>query len=206
MWPSRPAARRTSPSRLGPDVRDPPTPRRPPSQPAGRRPRRTRRCSSNAWLRVSCTRRSTPPGARPPPSADRAAGTSIRRDWSRSRAATVCRLFFTRWWISRIVASLVISSRSRRRSSVTSRSRISGAARAPRPAAAGSHARPRRGVAVADLGLARRAPRDGTAQRLVRPGVGDGPTSSAVTSANGSPTRSPAMPSRRNADRAFGLA
>ncbi len=35
-------------------------------------------------------------------------------------AATVCRLFFTRWWISRMVASLPISARSRRRRSVTS--------------------------------------------------------------------------------------
>ena len=50
---------------------------------------------------------------------------SIRRACSRSSAATVCRLFFTRWWISRIVVSLVTSSRSRRRRSVTSRTRIS---------------------------------------------------------------------------------
>ncbi len=54
-------------------------------------------------------------------SAARPASESIRRDCSRSSAATVCRLFFTRWWISRMVASLVINSRSRRRSSVTSR-------------------------------------------------------------------------------------
>ena len=49
-------------------------------------------------------------------------GPPMRRAWRRSRAATVWRLFFTRWWISRMVASLVTSSRSRRRRSVTSRS------------------------------------------------------------------------------------
>ena len=58
-----------------------------------------------------------PPGARPPRSAARASPSGSRRACSRSSAATVCRLFFTRWWISRIVASLVSSSRSRRRSS-----------------------------------------------------------------------------------------
>ena len=55
-------------------------------------------------------------------SAARASSSGSRRACSRSSAATVCRLFLTRWWISRIVASLVISSRSRRRSSLTSRS------------------------------------------------------------------------------------
>ena len=40
-------------------------------------------------------------------SARRASGIAVRRACSRSRAATVCRLFFTRWWISRIVASLL---------------------------------------------------------------------------------------------------
>ena len=43
-----------------------------------------------------------------------------RRACRRSSAATVCRLFFTRWWISRMVASLLSSARSRRRTSVTS--------------------------------------------------------------------------------------
>ena len=52
-----------------------------------------------------------------------ALSSGIRRAWSRSSAATVWRLFFTRWWISRIVASLVSSSCSRRRSSETSRTR-----------------------------------------------------------------------------------
>ena len=41
--------------------------------------------------------------------ASRASGASTRRACRRSSAATVCRLFFTRWWISRIVASLLSS-------------------------------------------------------------------------------------------------
>ena len=45
-----------------------------------------------------------------------------RRPCRRSNDEMVCRLFFTRWWISRIVASLVSSRRSRLRTSVTSRS------------------------------------------------------------------------------------
>ena len=54
--------------------------------------------------------------------ASRASPSGTRRPCIRSRAATDWRLFLTRWWISRIVASFVISSRSRRRSSPTSRS------------------------------------------------------------------------------------
>ncbi len=50
-----------------------------------------------------------------------ASSDASRRPWSRSSAAIVCRLFFTRWWISRIVASFDRSMRSRRRKSVTSR-------------------------------------------------------------------------------------
>ena len=38
--------------------------------------------------------------------AERASGWLTRRACSRNNAATVCRLFLTRWWISRIVASL----------------------------------------------------------------------------------------------------
>ena len=63
---------------------------------------------------IDCTRRIDSS------SAARASGTATRRACSRSSAATVCRLFFTRWWISRIVASLLMICRSRRRSSVTS--------------------------------------------------------------------------------------
>ncbi len=47
-----------------------------------------------------------------------------RRPCRRSNAAMVCRLFFTRWWISRIVASFDSRIRSRRRRSVTSRTKI----------------------------------------------------------------------------------
>ena len=61
----------------------------------------------------------------------RASGDCSRRPCSRSSAAMVCRLFFTRWWISRMVASLEISIRSRRRRSVTSRS----STHTPRPPA-----------------------------------------------------------------------
>ena len=45
----------------------------------------------------------------------------MRRDCSRSSEEMVCRLFLTRWWTSRMAASLDSSSRSRRRSSLTSR-------------------------------------------------------------------------------------
>ena len=50
-----------------------------------------------------------------------ASGELNRRPCRRSSDEIVCRLFFTRWWISRIVASFDSSSRSRRRSSETSR-------------------------------------------------------------------------------------
>ncbi len=55
-------------------------------------------------------------------SAERASAERNLRACSRSSAAIVCRLFFTRWWISRIVASFVTSIRSRWRMAVTSRS------------------------------------------------------------------------------------
>ena len=51
-----------------------------------------------------------------------ASGEDSRRPCRRSSDEIVCRLFFTRWWISRMVASLDISRRSRRRSSEMSRS------------------------------------------------------------------------------------
>ena len=88
-------------------------------------------CSSGDWLSVSCTIAIEPTRRTASSSAALASGASIRRAWSRSSAATVWRLFFTRWWISRMVASLVTSSRSRRRRSVTSRSRISAPIRSP---------------------------------------------------------------------------
>ena len=48
-------------------------------------------------------------------------GEISRRACRRSSDEIVCKLFFTRWWISRIVASFESNSRSRLRSSVTSR-------------------------------------------------------------------------------------
>ena len=99
-------------------------------EPVGDR-RRSRRSRRTPWLSVSCTIAIEPTRRTASSSAAGASGLSIRRAWSRSSAATVCRLFFTRWWISRIVASLVISSRSRLRRSVTSRSSTSAPMRSP---------------------------------------------------------------------------
>ena len=56
--------------------------------------------SDSCTSAIELTRRTLSPSAR------RASGIAVRRACRRSRAATVCRLFFTRWWISRIVASL----------------------------------------------------------------------------------------------------
>ena len=60
-----------------------------------------------------------------------ASGVSSRRPCSRSSDEIVCRLFFTRWWISRMVASFDSSSRSRRRSSEMSRSSTTAPVTAP---------------------------------------------------------------------------
>ena len=93
--------------------------------------------SSNATVssrlvdKVSCTSAMAPTRRPASSSAARPGPSSSRRDCSRSRAATVCRLFFTRWWISPMMASLLISSRSRRRSSVTSRNSSSAPNRRP---------------------------------------------------------------------------
>ena len=57
--------------------------------------------------------------------------SSKRRAWRRSRDEIVWRLFFTRWCTSRMVASLVKRSRSLRRRSVTSRSRIAAPVTSP---------------------------------------------------------------------------
>ena len=54
------------------------------------------------------------------PSARRTSSLPLRRACMRSSEAMVCRLFLTRWWTSRMVASLTPSSRSRRRASVRS--------------------------------------------------------------------------------------
>ncbi len=56
----------------------------------------------------------------------------MRRACNRSSELIVCRLFFTRWWISRMVASLDSSSRSRRRSSLMSRMRTTAPVASPR--------------------------------------------------------------------------
>ena len=56
--------------------------------------------------RVSCTSAIDEMRRTDSLSASRASSEVSRRDCSRSSEATVCRLFFTRWWISRIVASL----------------------------------------------------------------------------------------------------
>ena len=87
--------------------------------------------SSGAWDSVSCTIAIDPTRRTASSSAARASGACSRLACSRSSAATVCRLFFTRWWISLIVASLVSSSRSLRRNSVTSLTRTSAPVRWP---------------------------------------------------------------------------
>ncbi len=87
--------------------------------------------SSRFWDSVSCTMAIEPTLRTASPSASLPCSESILRACRRSSAATVWRLFFTRWWISRMVASLVINSRSRRRTSVMSRSRMSEPIRVP---------------------------------------------------------------------------
>ena len=121
----------------------------------------------------------------------------------RSSDATVCRLFFTRWWISRIVASLVISSRSWWRTSVTSRHSTIAPTRSPR----------------LRIGMVRRLTVTPRASMSVRHGArpvttsgSDSSTSfwptmrSVVTSASDSASSSPAKPMRLKAESAFGLA
>ena len=87
--------------------------------------------SSSDCDRISCTSAIDVTRRTDSCSASLASVSFIRRPCSRSSAATVCRLFFTRWWISRIVASLLSSWASRRRSSVTSRTRTSAPCSAP---------------------------------------------------------------------------
>ena len=157
-------ASRTVPSRR---TRDPhrPARRRSPSAPAGRRSRRSRRLLDRLAQRLVDDRDRADPaygllqgGGRLP--------ESIRRACSRSSAATVCRLFFTRWWISRMVVSLVTSSRSRRRRSVTSRSRITPPMCSP-SGRSGIARTISATVAGADLGVAVRRAAEDRAQRLL---------------------------------------
>ena len=91
---------------------------------------------STFWLRpslsVSCTTAIAATRRIACVSDSRASSECERRAWIRSSDATVCRLFFTRWWISRIVASLVSNSCSWCRSSVTSRHSTMAPTRSPR--------------------------------------------------------------------------
>ena len=91
-----------------------PAPATSPSEPSSRStiPSKSTRSSSDT-ASVSCTIAIEATRRTDSSSAVRAAGDSTRRACSRSSAATVCRLFFTRWWISRMVASLLSSCRSR---------------------------------------------------------------------------------------------
>ena len=77
--------------------------------------------SSTVWLSPSCTIAMVCTRRCASASSFLTSWDLVLRAWSRSSADTDCRLFFTRWWISEIAASLVCSSFSRRRSSVTSR-------------------------------------------------------------------------------------
>ena len=134
-------------------------------------------------------------------SASLASSVFIRRDCIRSSAATVWRLFFTRWWTSRIVASLVISSRSLRRSSVTSRTRMTAPVR--RPSSVSGTAR-RESVPPRACMSERQAARPmSTSGSDSSTGLRDCSTS-VDSSARVVPVMSPSMPKRWKAERAFG--
>ena len=151
--------------------------------------------SSTAWLSVSCTIAIEPTRRTASSSAALASALSIRRACSRSRAATVCRLFFTRWWISRMVASLVTSSRSRLRRSVTSRTSTS--APISRPCGRSGMARTISDTESVPISASRLARPPSTALSVSSSGRSRGGTSSRVTSLRRSPSRSPEWPSRR---------
>ena len=161
---SSPASPSTSKrrSRVGRRRRSPPRPAR-----AAARCRRSGTTSPASRDSVSCTiaieriRRSDSS------SAACASGDCSRRPWSRSSAAIVWRLFFTRWWISRIVASFDSSIRSRRRRSVTSRSSTS-TPTISSPSSSGIACTQHRRVAALDL-LGDREP-GADARRRPRPG------------------------------------
>ena len=180
------------------------------AQRPGRRSRRSRpprpsrhATASRAPARSSATRRTDSSSARPAPRA-----TPTRRACSRSSAATVCRLFFTRWWISRMVASLLdqLPVPAAHLGDVAAPAPARRSAR--RPAAAGAPAgctvAPRASTSVR-AGASPRSAVD-TARRPGRSPSSGSSASRPVTSARSSPTRSPARPSRRYADSAFGLA
>ena len=87
--------------------------------------------SSSDWLSASWTTAMTDTRRIASSIADFASVDDARRDCRRSSADTVCRLFFTRWCISRMSASRLSSSRSRRRISDTSRPRMTAPVRLP---------------------------------------------------------------------------
>ena len=74
----------------------------------GRRSRRSRPAPPPRRTATRARRRSAATRSSASASASFASAVDARRAWRRSSAATVCRLFFTRWWISRIVASLLM--------------------------------------------------------------------------------------------------
>ena len=105
-----------------------------PPRPCGRAAARSRRTARRRRRRATASRapgRSTGCAAPTPRSPPWPRATTGAGACSRSSDEIVCRLFFTRWWISRIVASFESSRRSRRRSSVTSRSSTSAPVTAP---------------------------------------------------------------------------
>ena len=163
-----------------------------PCRPA-RRGRRARRPTpeSDSWTSaIELTRRTLSASAR------RASGIAVRRACRRSRAATVCRLFFTRWWISRIVASLHSRARSRRRRSVTSRTSTSAPAASPRGRSGSARTSidaPRARTSIRSECLPASAP---SMRAAISAASNGSATSSRVASASDSPTRSLAWPIR----------
>jgi hypothetical protein len=130
----------------------------------------------------------------------------VRRACRRSSAATVCRLFFTRWWISRIVASLLSSARSRRRTSVTSRTSTSAPLGTPRGCSGSDRSTadaPWPSSSARCEGVPARAPR--TCSAASPPSKASSATSR-TTVARSTPTSSSLQPSRWKAEAALGLA
>ena len=101
--------------------------------------------------------------------------TSSRRPCSRSSDEIVCRLFFTRWWISRMVASFDSSSRSRRRSSEMSRSSTTAPVTVARRSSSGMQrsttvtSGPRSTSSVTGTGPCERGARSGASSRPSSP-------------------------------------
>ena len=115
------------------------------------------------------------------------------RAWSRSRDATVWRLFLTRWWTSRMVASRREMTRSRRRSSVASRT----STRAPRRPVSRSSGTTRTSVT---------APAASISDSTGRPPAMASATRMAARWGSGWPNGRALVPMRRKAEVALGLA